>query len=70
MLTPEIIQRINELAHKQKTTPLNEMEQAEQAQLRRIYIEQIKAKVRTQLDGVVQNPPHVHGPGCSCNHPH
>jgi uncharacterized protein YnzC (UPF0291/DUF896 family) len=70
LLTPEIIQRINELARKQKTTQLNEAEQAEQAKLRRIYIEQIKANVRTQLDAAVQDQPHVHGPNCSCGHSH
>jgi flagellar motor component MotA len=70
MLTPEIIQRINELARKQRTTSLNELEQAEQTQLRRLYIEQIKTNVRTQLDGAVQRPAHVHGPGCSCERTH
>ena len=71
LLTPEIIQRINELARKQKTTQLTETEQAEQAKLRRIYIEQIKTNVRTQLDAAIkEEPPHVHGPNCSCGQAH
>lgn len=70
IITPEIIQRINELAHKQKETPLNDAEQAEQTKLRRIYIEQVKTNLRTQLEAAAQNRPHVHGANCSCKHPH
>jgi len=70
MITPEIIQRINELAHKQKTAQLTESEQAEQTKLRRLYIEQVKANVRMQLDETINNPPHVHDANCSCGHSH
>ena len=52
-MTNEKIARINELAHKSKTTGLTEAEKAEQQALRREYLDDIKASLRTQLN----NPP-------------
>ena len=49
-MTNEKIARINELAHKSKTTGLTEAEKAEQQALRREYIEDMKASLRTQLE--------------------
>ena len=39
MITPELIARINELARKKRSEGLTEEELAEQAKLRRIYLE-------------------------------
>lgn len=52
MITKELIARINELARKQKTCGLTEEEKAEQAKLRRIYIDCIKDRVKDALDCV------------------
>ena len=46
------IDRINELARKQKTEGLTEKEKAEQAALRREYIEGYKKSLMSQLDNM------------------
>ena len=56
-MTNEKIARINELAHKSKTTGLTEAEKAEQQALRREYLDDIKASLRAQLDRTsIQEP--------------
>jgi uncharacterized protein YnzC (UPF0291/DUF896 family) len=67
MLTPEMIARINELARKQREGTLTETETAEQAHLRRLYIDVIKARVREQIETA---RPGDHPPGCRCGHHH
>lgn len=53
----EMIARINELYHKQQAGGLNEEELAEQAMLRRAYIDSIKAGIRANMENVsIQNP--------------
>lgn len=52
MITPEIIQRINQLAKKKKAEGLTPEEASEQAKLRRIYIDNIKAQLKDCLDRV------------------
>ncbi|MCH5315345.1 MAG: DUF896 domain-containing protein [Eubacterium sp.] len=49
-MTQEKINRINELAHKSKTIGLTEEEKAEQAKLRREYIDSFKASLIGQLE--------------------
>ena len=49
-MTNEKIARINELAHKSKTTGLTEADKAEQQALRREYLDDIKASLRAQLN--------------------
>lgn len=49
-MTKEKIARINELAHKMKTTGLTEAEKAEQAQLRREYVASVVGNLKDQLD--------------------
>ncbi len=44
------IERINELARKQKTEGLTEEEKAEQKKLRQEYLDAVKANVIAQLD--------------------
>ncbi|MFR2146019.1 MAG: DUF896 domain-containing protein [Faecalibacterium prausnitzii] len=56
-MTNEKIARINELAHKSKTTGLTEAEKAEQQALRREYLDDIKASLRAQLNSTsIQEP--------------
>lgn len=57
------IARINELARKQRESGLSEEEKAEQANLRRLYIDNIKDQVRQQLDAANH---HAHNTDCSC----
>ncbi|MDU4961804.1 MAG: DUF896 domain-containing protein [Sporomusaceae bacterium] len=64
MITPQMIARINELARRQREATLSEAELAEQAQLRQLYIQAIKTKVKAQLDAGPS--PHRHDCGCSC----
>ena len=49
-MTKEKIARINELAHKSKTTGLTEAEKAEQQALRKEYVEDMKSSLRAQLE--------------------
>ena len=49
-MTEEKIDRINVLAHKAKAVGLTEEEKAEQAQLRREYIDSVKASLVVHLE--------------------
>lgn len=49
-MTEEKINRINELARKSKSVGLTEEEKAEQAVLRREYIDSFKASLVSQLE--------------------
>ena len=51
------IDRINELARKKKAEGLTEAEAAEQAALRKQYIDEWRENMRTILDGVVIQRP-------------
>jgi uncharacterized protein YnzC (UPF0291/DUF896 family) len=56
-MTPELIERINQLARLAKERPLTPSEEAERAQLRRQYIERFRACTRATLENtVVQYP--------------
>ena len=46
------IKRINELYHKSKSVGLSEDEKAEQARLRKEYVECIRGNLRSQLDSM------------------
>lgn len=52
MTLDEKIKRINELYHKMKNEGLTEEEKAEQAQLRRDYIDAVKGNLKGQLDNI------------------
>ncbi|SFR64964.1 MULTISPECIES: DUF896 domain-containing protein [Pseudobutyrivibrio] len=52
MITEKDIARINELYHKSKGEGLTDAEKAEQAKLRRAYIDAIKGNVRAQLNNI------------------
>ena len=67
MITQEMIARINELARKQREGSLTDAESAEQAQLRRVYVDVIKARVKEQLGTVKPDEKHHHGCSCGCH---
>ena len=48
----EMIARINELYHKSQNEGLTEEEKTEQAKLRRLYVENFKANLKSQLDNI------------------
>lgn len=52
MTMEERINRINELARKSRVTKLTAEEKAEQAKLRREYIDNIKGNLRVQLESI------------------
>lgn len=52
MTMDEKIKRINELYHKSKEVGLTEEEKAEQAALRKAYIDSVKQSLQVQLDSI------------------
>ncbi len=50
MVTQQQIDRINQLARKSKAEGLTEEEKAEQAHLRRLYIDSVKQSLVSNLD--------------------
>lgn len=52
VIDKKLIDRINELAHKQKAEGLTPAEKEEQAKLRGIYLEAIRGQVKQQLDSI------------------
>ncbi|SMO57056.1 DUF896 domain-containing protein [Melghirimyces algeriensis] len=52
MITDQLIQRINELARKQKSEGLTPEEKKEQKQLRQQYLKAIRGAVKDQLDRI------------------
>ncbi|MCE5285740.1 MAG: DUF896 domain-containing protein [Pelosinus sp.] len=67
MVTPEVIERINVLAKKQRETGLSPDEKTEQAKLRRIFIDNIKDQVSIQLEATKE---HAEDCSCGCHHEH
>ena len=57
-----MIKRINELAHKKKSTGLTPEELAEQKELYKLYLANIRGQLKSQLDNitVVDEPPVQH----------
>ena len=76
MITKEKIDRINELSRKSKCECLTEEEKAEQAGLRREYIDFIKGQVKQQLDSIEyvedqeEKSKHSENCSCGCHHEH
>ncbi|KKM08846.1 hypothetical protein SY88_22360 [Clostridiales bacterium PH28_bin88] len=70
MLTKEKIDRINELARKQRKKELSPEEREEQSLLRREYVEAVKTSLRQTLDSIkiVDAYDTECQPGCDCRH--
>ena len=56
-MDPKKIARINELARKKKESGLTAEETAEQAELRREYLEGFRENMKAGLDGIVIQEP-------------
>ena len=65
MVSKEQIARINALYKKQKSEGLSEEEKKEQANLRRLYIDSMKANLKSQLDSIK-----IVKPSSCCDHHH
>lgn len=75
MITKEQINRINELAKKQKEGLLTSEEKKEQDELRRLYINSFKENLRAQLKNIKIVSPEEYERNkeehkCSCGHDH
>jgi uncharacterized protein YnzC (UPF0291/DUF896 family) len=70
MITKEMIDRINALAHKQRQSGLTAEEKNEQTLLRQQYIENIKAQVRGQLESAGASLAHTDNCSCGCHGGH
>lgn len=75
MVTKEQINRINELAKKQKEIGLTAEEKSEQEKLRRLYIDSFKENLRSQLKNIKLVTPEEYEmqkkkDKCSCVHDH
>ncbi len=71
MITKELIDRINFLARKKRYEGLTEAEAAEQKEVREIYLQTMRQRVRATLESVKlvdEEPEHNHGCDCGkCN---
>ncbi len=47
-----MIQRINELYHKSQAEGLTDAEKKEQAELRRVYVQNVRNNLKSQLDNI------------------
>jgi uncharacterized protein YnzC (UPF0291/DUF896 family) len=75
MVTKEQIERINELAKKQKGNMLTDEEKKEQEKLRRIYVDSFKENLKAQLKNIKIVSPEEYGKNksedkCTCGHDH
>lgn len=68
MITNELIQRINELARKQKAEGLTPEEKKEQQELRGLYLKGIRAQVINSLEASAYKPGKKHDGACECGH--
>lgn len=70
MITKELVEQINRLARKQKTTGLTEEEKLEQKLARNQYLEGIRAQMKSLLDSIKfadSNDQQTTG-SCTCSH--
>lgn len=66
MITKELVDRINELARKQRSEGLTEDEKIEQSRLRKIYLADIRSQVVTSLESSGFKPKTKHSNTCGC----
>ena len=71
MITKEDIDRINYLSRKSKEQELSDEEKIEQLDLRKRYINYIKAQLKVQLDSIEYVDDEKNSDSdCSCGHKH
>ncbi|MDD4334404.1 MAG: DUF896 domain-containing protein [Desulfotomaculaceae bacterium] len=66
MITKKLLDRINELARKQRESGLTEKEKEEQNQLRQVYLAGIRSQVVTALESAGCKPKAKNDSVCSC----
>lgn len=66
MITKELLDRINELARKQREAGLTEEEKEEQNRLRQVYLADIRSQVVTALESTGCKPKAKHDSTCGC----
>lgn len=66
MITKKLLDRINELARKQREAGLTEEEKEEQGRLRQVYLADIRSQVVTALEASGCKPKEKHGSACGC----
>ena len=66
MITKELLDRINELARKQREEGLTEEEIKEQGELREVYLAGIRAQVVNALEAKGCKPKTKHNSSCGC----
>ena len=69
MITKEDIDRINHLSKKSKEQELSDEEKIEQKDLRKRYVDYIKAQLKVQLDSI-EYVDDKKSSDCSCGHDH
>lgn len=67
MITKELLDRINELARKQREEGLTEDEKLEQGELRKAYLAGIRAQVVNALESKGCKPKTEHNNSCGCD---
>ncbi|MDD4237977.1 MAG: DUF896 domain-containing protein [Desulfotomaculaceae bacterium] len=68
MITKELIQRINELARKQRAEGLTPEEKKEQQELRNLYLKGIRSQIVDTLEASGLKPGEKHNGACDCEH--
>ncbi len=68
MITKELVDRINELARKQRNGVLTREEKAEQQKLRETYLANIRSQVVDTLESSGLRPSKKHDGACGCEH--
>jgi len=68
MITKELIQRINELARKQRAEGLSPEEKKEQQELRNKYLKSIRDQIIHTLEASGYKPGKKHNSACGCEH--
>jgi uncharacterized protein YnzC (UPF0291/DUF896 family) len=66
MITKELLDRINELARKQKAEGLTAEEKKEQGRLRKVYLADIRAQVVKELESTGCKPKAKQEKSCGC----
>jgi uncharacterized protein YnzC (UPF0291/DUF896 family) len=67
MITKELLDRINELARKQREEGLTSEEIKEQGELREVYLADIRAQVVNALESKGCKPKTEHNNSCGCD---
>jgi len=68
LITKELVDRINELARKQRDGGLTGEEKAEQKKLRETYLANIRSQIVDTLESSGLRPKKKHDGTCGCEH--